>query len=187
MRASVRYGLTIGTVTVLVVFLALVGMVAAPGLVGGDDAFIVTSDSMSPTLEAGDVVVTRAVPADQIESGDIVTVHDGSDDDTGYVTHRVVDVREVEGERALELQGDANEEPDEGLVPDEYVTGTLHLHVPYLGHVLLFARSGPGLFTLVIAPGLLLLASGSLQLLREFRGVSSSERSGAADDRRGET
>lgn len=168
MGLNARTGLAVVAGVVIVALLVLVGIVAVPGLVGGDDAYIVTSGSMSPTIEAGDVIVTQDVSPEEIERGDVVTFHDGSSADTGYVTHRVVDVVEEDGDRYFELQGDANEEPDEGLVPAEYAQGDLHLHVPYLGYLLLFARSSLGLFVLVIGPGLVLVGSGSLQLLREL-------------------
>ncbi|MXV63831.1 signal peptidase I [Natronorubrum sp. JWXQ-INN-674] len=165
---TVKTGLAVIAGAVVLALLLLVGLVAVPGLVGGDDAFVVTSGSMSPTIEAGDVIITQDVDPEEIESGDIVTFHDGSEANTGYVTHRVVDVVEENGERYFELQGDANDEPDEGLVPAEYAQGDLHLHVPYFGYLLLFARSSLGLFVLVIGPGLVLVGSGSWQLLREF-------------------
>lgn len=175
MPASKTLVWTAGFSILLLAFL-LVGIVVAPGLVGGDDTFIVTSDSMSPTIESGDVIVTREVSPEEIESGDVVTFHDGSESNRGYVTHRVVDVVEEDGERYFQLQGDANDQPDEGLVPGENARGTLHLHVPYLGYLLLFARSDLGLFSFVILPGLVLVASGSWQLLDELGYTPDSER-----------
>ncbi|WP_227015152.1 signal peptidase I [Natronorubrum aibiense] len=173
--SSVKTGLTVLLGGGLLILLLLVGIIAVPGLVGGDDTYIVTSGSMSPTIESGDVIVTQDVSPDEIETGDVVTFHDGSSDDSGYVTHRVVDVVEEDGERYFELKGDANDNPDEGLVPAEYAQGELHWHIPYLGHLLLFARSSLGLFVLVIGPGLALVASGSWQLLREFGYVDDGE------------
>lgn len=167
-HSGVKTGLTVLIGGGLLILLLLVGIIAVPGLVGGDDTYIVTSGSMSPTIEPGDVIVTQDVSPDEIETGDVVTFHDGSSDDSGYVTHRVVDIVEEDGERYFELQGDANDNPDEGLVPAEYAQGDLHWHIPYLGYLLLFARSGFGLLVLVIAPGVALVASGSWQLLHEF-------------------
>ena len=153
---------------VLVTLLVLVAVVAFPGLVGGSETFVVTSGSMSPTIEAGDVIVTREVPPEAIDDGDVVTVADESGAEVGYVTHRVVDVVEVDGERYFELQGDANDEPDEGLAPADAVQGTLHLHLPHFGHLLVFARSSLGLALLVFLPGLVLMASGGWQVLGEL-------------------
>ncbi|ELY44845.1 signal peptidase I [Natronorubrum bangense] len=168
MHSSVKTGLTVLFGGGLLILLLLVGSIAMPGLVGGDDTYIVTSGSMSPTIEPGDVIVTQDVSPDEIETGDVITFHDGSSADSGYVTHRVADIVEEDGERYFELQGDANDNPDEGLVPAEYAQGDLHWHIPYLGHLLLFARSSLGLLVLVIGPGLALVASGSWQLLREL-------------------
>lgn len=153
---------------VLVTLLVLVAVVAFPGLVGGSETFVVTSGSMSPTIEAGDVIVTREVAPAEIETGDVITFTDGSGTDTGYVTHRVVDVVEEDDERYFQLQGDANDEPDEGLAPADYVQGELHLHLPYLGHLLLFARSTLGLALLVFLPGFALVVAGSWQVLSEL-------------------
>ena len=168
MHSGIKTGFTVLIGGGLLILLLLVGIIAMPGLVGGDDTYIVTSGSMSPTIETGDVIVTQDISPGEIETGDVVTFHDGSSADSGYVTHRVVDIVDEDGERYFELQGDANDNPDEGLVPAEYAQGDLHWHIPYLGYLLLFARSSLGLLVLVIGPGLALVASGSWQLLREL-------------------
>ncbi|MFA9416708.1 signal peptidase I [Natrinema sp. HArc-T2] len=159
----------------LLAMLVLVAVVTVPGIVGGDDAYIVTSGSMQPTIGPGDVVVTKDVSPDEIGSGDVVTFNADSNTDRGYVTHRVIEVREENGERYFKTKGDANDNPDEGLVPAEYAQGELHWHIPYLGHLLLFARSSLGLFVLVIGPGLALVVSGGYQLLREFGYLTNGE------------
>ena len=152
----------------LLALLVLVAVVAVPGVVGGDDAYIVTSGSMQPAIGPGDVVVTKDVSPDEIESGDVVTFNVDSNTDRGYITHRVVEIREENGERYFKTKGDANEDPDPGYVPASAAHGAQHLHIPYLGYLLLFARSTLGLVALVILPGVALVASGSMQLLREF-------------------
>jgi len=158
---------TVGGV-LLLAMLVLVAVVTVPGLVGGDDAYIVTSNSMQPTISSGDVVVTKEMPVDQIETGDVVTFHAGDDPDHGYVTHRVVETRNENGQLYFKTKGDANEDPDQGYVPASAAAGVQHLHIPYLGYLLLFAQSTFGLVALVILPGVALVASGSMQLLREF-------------------
>lgn len=165
----------VGGGLVFAVAIGVIAVVAVPELAGGDDAYIVTSDSMTPAIDSGDVVVTRDVPETAIETGDVVTVTDGSGGQEGYVTHRVVDIIEEDGDRYLQLQGDANDQPDEGLVPVEYVQGTLHQHIPLVGYLLLFARSTLGLAVLVILPGLALVAAGSRQLLAEISSTGESD------------
>ncbi|MCU4924875.1 signal peptidase I [Halobacteria archaeon AArc-dxtr1] len=167
---------------VVLISLVLVSIVAAPGLVGGDDAFVVTSGSMSPEIQSGDVIVTQDVPAESIETGDVVTVRAEDGAASGYVTHRVVDIEVDDGDRYFQLQGDANPDPDPGYAVAEDIVGTTHLHIPYLGYMLLFASSDIGLFALVIVPGVLLVASGSWQLLREFGYLPLDDAVGAEGD-----
>ncbi|MBZ6495700.1 signal peptidase I [Natrinema longum] len=152
----------------LLALIALVAVVTVPGVVGGDDAYIVTSNSMQPTIKSGDVVITKAVSPEEIQTGDVVTFQADGNSDRGYVTHRVVEVREENGERYVKTKGDANANPDEGYVPATAAQGVQHAHIPYVGYLLVFARSSLGLFALVIVPGLALVASGVWQLLREF-------------------
>ena len=69
--------------------------------------------SMSPTIPQGSMSVVQRISADEIEVGDIVTV----DRDEGElpVTHRVVAVHpQRAGEALIEMQGDANPNPDPG-------------------------------------------------------------------------
>ncbi|OAQ54395.1 S26 family signal peptidase [Natrinema mahii] len=159
----------------LAALLVLVAIVAFPGLVGGDDAYVVTSNSMEPTIESGDIVVTKAVPPEGIEAGDVVTFHADTTTDRGYVTHRVVEIREEDGDRYFKTKGDANDVPDEGYVPADAVQGVQHRHIPSLGYLFVFARSSVGLVALVVLPGLVLVASGGWQLLRELGYVSDRE------------
>lgn len=74
---------------------------------------VLTTGSMSPTIPAGGVAVTREVPADELMAGDVVTVpRPGAD---LPVTHRVVavdDVADGSEARSLTLRGDANDTDD---------------------------------------------------------------------------
>lgn len=158
----------------ILVILSLVAVVAFPGLVGGDDAFFVTSDSMQPAVESGDVVVTTATPPAAIRAGDVVTVRTEDAGEPSFVTHRVVDVEVQDGTHYFKLKGDANDEPDPGYARASDVVGTSHLHLPAVGHLFAFARSGPGLLTLVVLPGLGLALSGGWGLLRELRRPSTA-------------
>ncbi|WP_254864744.1 signal peptidase I [Halovivax gelatinilyticus] len=170
---TVRRVALLGAGVVVAVLVGLVAIVAFPGLVGGDAAFFVTSGSMSPSIDSGDVlIVSESSPAD-VEVGDVVTVQTGDEPNPGYVTHRVVDVEVVDGEYYFQIQGDANPEPDPGYATADDVVGTSHLQIPYVGSLLVFARSGIGIAVLVVLPGLALLTSGCLALVRELSALGT--------------
>ena len=111
-----------------------------PFIVGADTSYTVMSGSMSPALIPGDLVIVRG--EDPISIGDIVTFTSGE----YTVTHRVFE--KLEGERFV-LKGDANEDPDQGIVEASQIIGKVvmvfpfsHLYTP-IGFVLaLLAPAG---------------------------------------------
>ncbi len=90
--------------------------------------------SMAPAIPAGSVAVVQRIAAAEMEVGDVVTV-----DRPGRlpVTHRVVEIIEVDGDAAtFVLRGDANEHPD----PEPYTAE----------HVRVVLWSMPGLARFVV-------------------------------------
>ncbi|WP_431837690.1 signal peptidase I [Cellulomonas sp. Y8] len=125
-RAVLNVAAVLGTISIVVSVLCL--------LLGIRPA-VVISGSMEPGIPVGSLTVSRTVPAEQVQVGDVVTVPRVNAD--GLVTHRVVSTAPADDGRStvLELQGDANRDPD--LLP--YV-------VTEVGHVL---TTVPGVGTLV--------------------------------------
>jgi signal peptidase len=100
-----------------------------PFLVGADGSYTVMSGSMSPALSPGDLVIVKG--EEPVNIGDVVTVKSGE----FVYTHRVVE--KLEGDR-FRLKGDANEDPDPGLVEASQIIGKVvlifpfsHLYTPY--------------------------------------------------------
>ncbi|HWJ82688.1 MAG TPA: signal peptidase I [Nocardioides sp.] len=115
---------------------------------------VVTSGSMSPTIPAGSLVLTRDHPADDAEVGDVVAVAAGS----GRVMHRVVSTVPSGADTVLTLQGDANGTPDR----TPYVVRDVDMvmvHVPSLGYPVSWLGSPLGLAGLgAVSFGLLMFA-----------------------------
>jgi len=125
-RAVLNVAAVLGTISIVVSVLCLLF---------GIRPAVVISGSMEPGIPVGSLTVARNVPATEVQVGDVVTVPRVNAD--GLVTHRVVSTTPAEDGRStvLELQGDANRDPD--LQP--YV-------VTEVGHVL---TTVPGVGTLV--------------------------------------
>ncbi|GGC63514.1 signal peptidase I [Haloferax sulfurifontis] len=148
---------------VLLVAVALVVVLAAPQAFGADASYTVLSGSMSPTFDAGDVVVVRDVPPADISEGDIITYREAgsaiTDERTDRVTHRVVAVDRSGDSPVFRTKGDANEDVDSDPVTADRVVGRVWFHVPYLGLAAQFVQSGLGLVLFVILPGALLVVT----------------------------
>ncbi|ELZ63490.1 signal peptidase I [Haloferax sp. Atlit-6N] len=148
---------------VLLVAVALVVVLAAPQVFGAEASYTVLSGSMSPTFDAGDVVVVRDVPPTDISEGDIITYREAgsaiTDERTDRVTHRVVAVDRSGDSPVFRTKGDANEDVDSDPVAADRVVGSVWFHVPYLGLASQFAQSKLGLVLFVILPGALLVVT----------------------------
>lgn len=123
-----------------------------PTDLGGPATYIVVSgDSMEPVLSDGDLVVLQE--QDEYVIGDIVTfpVPQGEIGAGTLVIHRIVD---TEGE-AFVPQGDNRDRVDEWRPTADEVRGSLWVHIPSGGQVLMKALQPPiiaavagGLFTM---------------------------------------
>jgi signal peptidase len=155
--------------------LALIALVlpfvvySVPGVVGADASYVVLTGSMEPSISPGDAIVVRSVPADRIAAGDVITFRRAAGDAVP-VTHRVLEVTtDADGRTAFVTKGDANEDPDSGLVTGPLVVGKLLVVLPYLGLVVQFVDSPAGFVLAVVAPL-------SLLVLNEVYGVVASSR-----------
>jgi signal peptidase len=120
--------------------LAVAGGLAIGTLVlalpGGWASAVVVSGSMSPAVEAGDVVVTSPLPAERVRVGHVIRFHHPTRPGRS-VLHRVTGIT---GDGLLVTKGDANRTADAAPVPTGAVTGVERLRVPYLGLPLLWWR-----------------------------------------------
>ncbi|GAA1812220.1 signal peptidase I [Brevibacterium celere] len=97
----------------------------------------VLTGSMEPTIPPGSQVVVKPLRPEQTQGltkGQIITYlrKPGTDD---MITHRIIDVAEVDGETVYRTQGDANNAPDPDPVRSVQVRGVVRYHVPLVGYV----------------------------------------------------
>ncbi len=132
--------LTTGLILLALALAAPIVAYIQPNVAGADEARIVLSGSMEPTLEPGDVVFIQHATIDDVEIGDIITFRSHVGHETPY-THRVIDITHDERGTVLTTQGDANAHPDPMYVNDDMLIGTLHFTIPKLGFLINGAQS----------------------------------------------
>ncbi|UCF61478.1 MAG: signal peptidase I, partial [Anaerolineaceae bacterium] len=96
---------------------------------------VVSGVSMEPAVMSGDVVITRVVPAESVEVGDIIRFQRGD----AYILHRVVEVQTDGGEIQFITQGDANYSLDPPVMANQ-LHGKVILTVPKIGWMTIAAR-----------------------------------------------
>lgn len=95
---------------------------------------VVVSGSMAPAINAGDLIVVRSTPIEDVEAGQVVTF---SDKDRGgdLVTHRVESIVAAVSGYEVVTRGDANTAREEWGVAAGSSVGRYILRVPRLGLV----------------------------------------------------
>jgi signal peptidase len=146
----------VGVIVLLAVVIPFV-IYAVPGVIGASESYVILSGSMEPEMSPGDAVIVDDRGAGSISEDDVITFsREGSET---VVTHRVVDVREENGQRVFETKGDANDQPDRQPVPADAVVGEVVLTIPVIGYVVHFVNTPLGFVTTVLLPiGLFVLS-----------------------------
>ncbi len=149
---------------IIACFGLVLSLVVLPTLLGYP-AVTVQGGSMGDALPRGSVAITRWVPADEVEAGDVIVI---SHADRAPKIHRVVSIEEQDGAFVVETKGDANEAADPGYsVLNDRVA--MHTYtIPGLGYAADFFRTPLGWTLFVLLPI-------SVLCLRTLRDIWSTE------------
>ncbi|MDZ5143697.1 S24/S26 family peptidase [Microbacterium testaceum] len=143
---------------VVTLVLTLAFWAAAPAALGWMPTTVMTA-SMSPAIEAGDIVVSRPVPREALLPGRVVLATDPDRGDRLRL-HRVAQIS-AEGE--LVTKGDANPAADSTPLHPDAVLGVGVLRVPVIGLPLVWVRTGQVAPLAVVAAGFALCLAMALR------------------------
>lgn len=130
----------LGINVALAAALLLVAVAAVlPALTGGT-ALTVMTGSMAPNLPPGHILVYHPVNADTLKAGDVIAYQPDNNITGGVpITHRVIDVRHMDGHASeVIVQGDANPVPDKPVRPEQII-GKMDYYIPFAGTLRLLA------------------------------------------------
>lgn len=127
--------------------------------------YTILTQSMYPTIKAGDIVITYKNDNDKYDDGDVITFV--SDQNGGItVTHRVNEVFNVNNTYSYKTKGDNNNAADNEVIPGDNVLGKVILKVPKAGYIQQFLVSKTGWIAAVILPCLAIVIYDVLKLFR---------------------
>jgi signal peptidase len=97
---------------------------------------IISSGSMRPALDVGDIVIITEITIDDIREDDIIQYKIGNISNV----HRVHEIKEDEGSRYFITKGDANNAPDVDPVNYKSIMGKAVFNIPKVGWIPLIFR-----------------------------------------------
>lgn len=134
------------------------------------NAYVVLSGSMLPEIAVKDIVVTKKVPAERLEVGDVITFIAPDSRFGGIsITHRIIEKMYDEsiGSYTYRTQGDNNNVADAALVPNANVLGRVILKLPKLGYIQDLLASKGGLIFVVLIPALVILSYDIMKIIKK--------------------
>ena len=126
----------------------------------GFSVFRVVSDSMEPAIPVGALILNKQTDIENIQIGDIICFRSMESYMNGnIVTHRVVDMKTINGKIALTTRGDSNNSEDSYyVVADNFIGKVIAItgEDSFLLNAYSVLTSGIGFFTLIIIPVVIL-------------------------------
>lgn len=133
------------------------------------NAYVVLSGSMIPAIQIKDIVVTKKIPEEKLQIGDIITFISPDPRFGGIsVTHRIIEklYDESKGIYTYKTQGDANNVADTVPVPNDNILGKVILKIPKLGYLQDLLSSKGGLIIVVLLPCLAILSYDIMKIIK---------------------
>lgn len=134
---------------VIVTFMSLSSNENGITNIGGYMPLNIQSNSMEPTINKGDMIVTKKFDYSKLKVNDIISYLTKEQDKTIIITHRIVDI----SDNGIVTKGDNNNSNDKSLVFESNFIGKYNdTKIPFLGSILTFLQSQVGFFIFIIIP-----------------------------------
>ena len=110
--------------------------------------FIVLSGSMETEIYAGDVAVVKTTDPSTLKVGDVIAFKDKEI----VITHRIVDIKEEDGETRYYTKGDNNNTEDSGFVRPDEIEGIYVFKLSGIGNFAMYLQTPLGLLVCLAIP-----------------------------------
>lgn len=115
--------------------------------------FSIQTDSMYPTLNPGDLIISTAVKdASELQPNDIITYWTVINGERVLNTHRITDIFDGGNYRIFATKGDNNLIADPLTVHESEVVGKFSFKIPGIGKVFDYLQTSTGFLLVVVLP-----------------------------------
>jgi len=159
---------------IFLVFIATIAVsliVSVFPITGNYKMMVVQSGSMAPAIKMGSIVVVK--PAEDYKIGDVITFGPMSKT-KAPTTHRIYDIKVVDGQPVYITKGDANNAPDQKEIQKREVIGKVLFSVPYVGFAVDFAKKPIGFALIIIIPAAIIIGDEIKKIIQEIKKKKST-------------
>ena len=135
--------------------------------------YTILTQSMYPTIQAGDIVITLKNMDNKYDNGDVITFVSNTNGGI-TITHRVNEAYFVNDSYSYKTKGDNNNTTDSEIVPGKNVLGKVIVKIPKAGFVQQFLVSRTGWIVAIVIPSLAIIINDILKLIRSLNKKNKS-------------
>jgi signal peptidase len=157
--------------------------------IAGFTPMIVQTNSMSPTFDAGDLILVKKCDVSTLKEKDIVTFHTIINNEYALNTHRIIEIQDSDGIRSYTTKGDNNDIADTHIIADGDIVGKYVGRIPKMGSVMNILSSSTGFLVIIVLPMLLFfiyqvyhLIMVSINLKKAIAAEAAAEQAGKDEE-----
>ena len=155
-----------------IVVVALLLIVSVLPITGNYKIMIVQSGSMEPAIKQGSVVIIK--PTSDYKIGDVITFGPYSKT-KAPTSHRIYDIKVVDGQPVYITKGDVNNAPDAREIQEKDIIGKVLFDVPYIGYAVNFAKKPLGFGLIIIVPAAVIVIDEVKKIIHEIKEKKTNE------------
>jgi len=163
----------------LIIAVAALLIVSRFPITGNIKFMMVQSGSMEPAIRTGSLVLVAPAPSTNsgqadYKIGDIISFSPTGKNKLS-VSHRIYDIKNVNGENQYITKGDANKTPDSGHILKNNITGKILISVPYLGYAVNFMQTKTGFLLIIIIPAAIIIFDEIIKIIKEIKKIKAKK------------
>jgi len=172
---KVAYYILVG----LLALIAIVLIISVFPITGNFKILTVLSGSMEPKIHIGSIVFVK--PSSDYKIGDVITFGPNTKTQTP-VTHRISDMRVVDGNIIYVTKGDANDSPDIREIQKKDIIGKVLFSVPFAGYAVDYAKKPFGFVLIIAIPAILIVYDEIRKIWKEIMKLKSKKKDSEQDE-----
>ena len=163
---------------VLILFLVLTKMSGGVPRLFGHSVYVIATPSMTPELEVGDIIISKAYDGGELSVGDVVEYVGKSGEMKGkIITHKIISIDGEGADRTIITKGTANTEADPPIAPSDIIS-VMKYKTVVIDKIYRVISTTWGFICLVILPMAAMIVSEIVDLARQIK----KEKEGGYDD-----